>query len=214
APARPPERLLRMVTAVSGPGVTMTRMETPRKAINELSIAALGSRIDQHAGIHHPLGIELALGAAQRLGEQLGPLLVVERPMEAADRVMMGGRAAMLHGGGGAGRQHPHELVRRDAPVQSAAEGEVEAGPDGIDVGETAGHRAVASSDTPDRVLRDLRDLLMEVAHALPGHRRLEGRGEDAARHRMLAVVRRADELVAPGAGGAAAMGVLVVGTG
>ena len=30
----------------------------------------------------------------------------------------------------------------------------------------------------------------------------------------MLAVVRRADELVAPGAGGARAMGVLVVGAG
>ena len=47
----------------------------------------------------------------------------------------------------------------------------------------------------------------MEVADALPGHRGLEGRGEDAARHGMLAVVRRADELVAPGAGGAASDG-------
>ena len=51
----------------------------------------------------------------------------------------------------------------------------------------------------------------MEVPEALPGHRGLEGRAQNAARHGMLAVVRRADELVAPGAGGAGAMGVLVV---
>src|SRR5216684_8161458 len=198
-PARPPVKVLRMVMAVSGPGVMITRAEIPRNASRgpvRYSIAA--SRIDQHAGIHHALGIELALGAAQRAGEQLGPLLVVERPVETADGVMVRGRAAMLDGGRRAGRQHLHELLQRDPLVEDAAEGEIEAGPVGIDVGEAAGDRAVAARDALDRVAGNPGDLLMEVADALPSHRRLEGRAEDAARGRVLAVVRRADELVAP----------------
>src|SRR5688572_26918926 len=81
-------------------------------------------------------------------------------------------------------------------------------------MGEAAGDGALTASHALDRVVGDLRDLLMEVAAAVPGHRSLEGRGEDAARHRVLAVVRRADELVAPGAGRPRTMGVLVVGAG
>src|SRR6266446_4548595 len=83
--ARPPARLLRMVMAVSGPGVAITSAEMPRNA-NKAPLSQSISRIDQDAGIHHPLGIELALGAAQRAGEQLGPLLVIKWPVEAADR--------------------------------------------------------------------------------------------------------------------------------
>ena len=120
----------------------------------------------------------------------------------------------MLDGGRRAGRQHLHELIERDALVQDAAEGEIEAGAVGIDVGEAAGDGAFAACDALDRVPGDLRDLPVEVGDTLPGHRRLEGRGEDAARHRVLAVVWGPDELVAPGAGCARAMGVLVVGAG
>src|SRR5262245_62773514 len=199
-----------MVTAVSGPGVMITRTEMPRKASRgpaRYSINA--SRIDQDAGIHHALGIELALGAAQGAGEQLGPLLVVERPVEAADGMMMRGRAALLDGGRRAGRQHLHELIERDALVQHAAEGEVEARAVGIDVGETAGDGAVAPGDAFDGVLGEPDDLLMEVAHALPGHRGLESGGENAARHGVLAVVRRTDEAIAPGPGRARAMCIL-----
>src|SRR5512139_1947579 len=134
-----------MVMAVSGPGVQITSAAMPMNATRgpvKYSMAA--SRIDQHAGIHQALGIELALGAAQRLGEQLGPLLVVERAMEAADGMMVRGRAAMLDRGRRAGRQHFHELSERRPFVQDAAEGEVEAGAVGIDVGETAGDGALA----------------------------------------------------------------------
>src|SRR5262249_9188229 len=147
-------------------------------------------------------------------GEQLGPLPVVERAMEAADGMVVRGRAAMLDGGRRAGRQHLHVLLEGDALVEHAAEGEVETGPVGIDMSEAAGDGAVASGPATDGVLRDAADLLMEVAEALPGHRRLEGRRQDAARDGMLAVVRRADEAIAPGAGCARAMRVLVVGVG
>src|SRR4029453_4452705 len=138
--ARPPSRALRTVMAVSGPGVQITSAAMPTKAMSgPVRYSMVSSRVDQHAGIHQALGIELALGAAQRLGEQLGPLLVVERAMEAADGVMMRGRAAMLDRRRRAGRQHFHELIERHPLVQDAAEGEVEAGPVGIDVGEAAG---------------------------------------------------------------------------
>src|SRR5262249_52044 len=213
--ARPPSRGVRMGTAGAGAGGTIPRTEMTRKARKaskgRLRYSIAPSRIDQNAGIHHALGIELALGAAQGTGEQLGPLLVVERPVEAADGMMMRGRAALLNGGRRAGRQHLHELIERDALVQHAAEGEVEAGAVGIDVGEPAGDGAVAPRGAFDGVLGEPDDLLMEVAHALPGHRGLEGRGENAARHRVLAVVRRTDEAVAPGAGRARAMRILVV---
>jgi hypothetical protein len=36
-PARPPSRVLRTVTAVSGPGVMMTSADTPRNARTELA---------------------------------------------------------------------------------------------------------------------------------------------------------------------------------
>ena len=124
---------------------------------------------------------------------------------------MVRGRAAMLHRCRGAGRQHFHELFQRLRLVEDPAEGEIAARPVGIDVGEAAGDGALAAGHALDRVLGDLGDLLMEVAEALPGHRRLEGRAENPARHGMLAVVRCADELVAPGAGSARAMGVLVI---
>src|SRR5216684_4961231 len=174
-PARPPVKVLRMVMAVSGPGVMITRAEIPRNASRgpvRYSIAA--SRIDQHAGIHHALGIQLALGAAQRAGEQLGPLLVIKWPVEAADGVVVGSRAALLDGSRRAGRQHLHELLQRDPLVEDATEGEIEAGPVGIDVGEAAGDRAVASRHALDRVMGDPGDLVVEVAGALPGHGRLE----------------------------------------
>src|SRR5262245_15895406 len=82
---RPPSRALRMVMAVSGPGVQITSAAMPTNAIGGpvrysiVSSAGGRSRVDQHAGIHQALGIEFPLGAAQRLGEQLGSLLVVER---------------------------------------------------------------------------------------------------------------------------------------
>src|SRR5258708_33699486 len=136
--------------AVSGPGVAITSAEMPRKA-NKAPLSQSISRIDQHAGIHHPLGIELALGAAQRAGEQLGPLLVIKWPVEAADRVMMRGRAAVLDGGRRAARQHRHELIERRALVQNAAEGEVEAGPVGVEVGGAAGWRGGSGPRPADR---------------------------------------------------------------
>ena len=40
-PARPPSSVLRTVTAVSGPGVTMTSTEMPRKAKKEPIAASL-----------------------------------------------------------------------------------------------------------------------------------------------------------------------------
>ena len=57
------------------------------------------------------------------------------RPVEAADGMVMRGRAAMLDGRGRAGAQHFHELVQCLGLVEDAAEGEIEAGPVGIDVG-------------------------------------------------------------------------------
>src|SRR5262245_58779651 len=109
--------------------------------------------------------------------------------MEAADGMVMGCRAAVLDGSGGAGLQHVHELLELAPLVQNAAKGEVEAGPVGIDVGEAASHGAVASGYPLDGVAGDPRDLLVEVAHALPGHRSLEGRGQDATGDGVLAVV-------------------------
>src|SRR5258706_13445430 len=102
-----------------------------RQGLSALSARALplssrwDLRIDQHAGVHHAFGIEFALGAAQRLGEQFGPLLVVERPVEAADGVVMRGRAALRHGGGGAGQKRVHELLKLRSLVEDAAEAEV-----------------------------------------------------------------------------------------
>ncbi len=40
-PRRPPSNVLRMVRAVSGPGVTMTSADTPRKARNVLIMGRL-----------------------------------------------------------------------------------------------------------------------------------------------------------------------------
>jgi len=65
-------------------------------------------------------------------------LPVIERPVEAADGVMVGGGAAMLHRGRRAGRQHRHELVEHDPLVEKAADREVEAGAVGIDMGEAS----------------------------------------------------------------------------
>src|SRR6187200_1079673 len=76
------------------------------------------SRVDQDAGVHQPLRIEFALGAAERARKQFGPLPVVEGAVEAADRMVMRGRAAVLDGGGGAGRQDRHELVEHDPLVE------------------------------------------------------------------------------------------------
>src|SRR5260370_21482784 len=99
---------------------------------------------------------------------------------------MVRGRAAMLDGGRRAGRQHLHELLQRDPLVEDAAEGEIEAGPVGIDVGEAAGDRAVAAPDVPDRVAGNPCELLMEVAAPPPSPRPLARPAEASARRRPL----------------------------
>jgi len=40
-PARPPRMVFRIVSAVSGPGATITTIDTPRNVRNELSIGSL-----------------------------------------------------------------------------------------------------------------------------------------------------------------------------
>src|SRR5580704_6929389 len=122
--------------------------------------------------------------------------------MEPADRMMVRRRAAMLDGRGRARRQHLHELVEHDRLVEEATKREVEAGTVGIDMGEAAGDGTLAAGYLPDGILGDLHDLGVEIAETLPCHRGLERRGKDSARHRVLAVMGRANEFVAPGAGG------------
>src|SRR6516164_2835174 len=50
--------------------------------------------LDQDARVHHTLRVERRLRAAQRRGEQLGPLPVVPVPVIAPDRMVMGDSAA------------------------------------------------------------------------------------------------------------------------
>src|SRR4030095_16414039 len=76
------------------------------------------SGVDQDTRVQHALRIQFAFCATERTGKQLGPLLVVERPVEAADGMVVSGRTAMLDGGCRAGRQHLHELVEHDPLVE------------------------------------------------------------------------------------------------
>src|SRR5205809_4822035 len=114
----------------------------PRSFGRQSRTAASG--VDQDTRVQHALRIEFAFRATERPGKQLGPLLVVERSVEAADGMVVGGRTAMLDGGCRAGRQHFHELVEHDPLVEQASEGEVETRAVGIDVGGTASGGAFA----------------------------------------------------------------------
>src|SRR4029077_17557976 len=107
-------------------------------------------------------------------------LFVVERAVEAADGVMMRSGAAMRDGRGRTRRQHIHGLLEQIALVADATEGQVGAPTIRIDMGEATGHGAVAAGDTLQRVARDSRDLAVEIAEAIPRHRGLEGRRQNA----------------------------------
>src|SRR5215831_16907968 len=61
-PARPPSSALRIVIAVSGPGVTITRIEMPRNARNDSIIVSL--RLDA-GGAEQPTPL-VDLGAQHR----------------------------------------------------------------------------------------------------------------------------------------------------
>src|SRR4029077_4511422 len=106
---------------------------------------------------------------------------------------------------------HLHELLEHDPLVEEAAKREVEAGTVWIDMGEGAGAGSPAAGYLPDSIVGDLCDLGVEIAETLPCHRGLERRGKDSARDGVLAVMGRANELVAPGAGRTGAVRILVV---
>ena len=109
----------------------------------------LGSRIQEHAGVHDAAGVDGVLGRAQRGGEQLRALAVVLRTVHPADGVVVGDRPAgvehRLAGGRldlGPLRQlrtlltHPEPRVIRRRPV-------------GVDVSEAARQLGGRPEDLP-----------------------------------------------------------------
>ena len=96
------------------------------------------SGVDQDAGIEDPGRVELGLGGAQGGGEGGRALAVVPGAVVAADRVVVGDRAAALDQRLGDGRLDLVPLLDLAAAHRRREHREVGRGAVGIDVGEAA----------------------------------------------------------------------------
>ena len=96
-------------------------------------------------GLSAPLGSTRRLGAAQRGGERLRTLAVVPRPVVAADRVVVGDRAAALDHRVRGGPLDLGPLLELGAAARRRQDRVVGRGTVRIDVGEAAGDRAAAA---------------------------------------------------------------------
>src|SRR5690349_3404198 len=124
--------------------------------------------------------------------------------------MVMRGCPAVLHGGHHAGCQYRRALIKHHALVEHAAQSEVKTRPIGIDMRKAASDGAFSTCDLPYRITRYLHDRSMEVVEALPGHRRLEGGGQESARYSMFGVVGSPYEPVAPCTGSPGSVGILI----
>ena len=170
----------------------------------------LGGGVDAHAcsqstpGLRRPSGIERRLRRAPGGRERLRALRVVPAAVVAADRVVVGDRAA-----GGEHRVARDGLDRGPLRDLLAALGgrehrEVGRRAVGVGVREPAGDRARAA----ERLLDRARHRLDERREPVPRDRRLERLRQHAHRHERVAQVRRAQERVPPrGRAAAAALG-------
>src|SRR5690349_20901411 len=90
----------------------LARAELPFDScgIGPESKGSSGSSADQHAGVHDPVGVDGALGGAERVGEQLRALAVVLRAVHPADGVVVRDRAAGVGDRLAGGRLHLRPL--------------------------------------------------------------------------------------------------------
>lgn len=66
------------------------RLELSSASAADVTVPHRQSRVDEHARVEHPGGVECPFGGPQRRRERLRALPVVPRPMVPAHRVMMG----------------------------------------------------------------------------------------------------------------------------
>ena len=151
-------------------------------------------------GIEHPGRVELGLGGAQGGGERGRALAVIPGPVIAADRVVVGDRAAAVDQRLGDRRLDLVPLLDLAAAHRRREHREVGRGAVGVDVGEAAADagRAGALARHPaglgDRGARRLHHRRVELLEPVPGDRRLEGLREHAAGDEGVAQVGRQQE--------------------
>src|SRR5437763_2230339 len=159
----------------------------------------------QHAGVEDAGGVQSRLRSGQRLRERLGPLSGVPSRVVTPDGMVMRDRAAGGEDGLAGRRLDLVPLCELTAAPRRRHDREVRRRTVGIDVGEPAGHAALAA-DLAHRGLRRLGDLADEVAKAIPGDRGLERLDEQTQQDQLLANIRSAHERGSPGFAGAAAV--------
>src|SRR4029077_15375629 len=118
---------------------------------------------------------------SQRAGESFGTLPIVPRPMIAPDRMMMRDRPALLDQ---VVRYRSFDLVpllNLGAALARRDHGVIRRGTVGVNVRESARHRALAAYSA-DRIARAFHHLAMKVWKPLPRDRGLESIADHAER--------------------------------
>jgi hypothetical protein len=89
------QQIAREVEALERSGHVLGAMPGPR-SLTAIGLCRASGGIDQNAGVEHSGGIQLGLGRPQRGGERRRTLAIKPRTVVAANRVMVGDRAAAL----------------------------------------------------------------------------------------------------------------------